>query len=90
MKPTDALKSLQELVEQNSGGCRDAEDWAEVQRLMGAIRSGIVRQYDKFDELEHWLDVYFSERKHRQHSGGLPQIRVWIYTSIDTLKGCVR
>lgn len=89
MKPLDALQSLQELIEQNSGGYRDSEEWSEIRRLLGAIRSGVVRQYDKYDELDQWLDVYFSERKHRQYTGGLPQIRVWIYTSIDTLKGCI-
>lgn len=89
MNPSEALKALQKFIEQNSGGYRDAEDWATVQRLLGAIRSGVVRQYEKFAELEHWVDVYFSERKHRQYGGGLPQIRVWISTSIDTLEGCL-
>ena len=89
MKPAEALKSLQEFVEQNSGGYRDAEEWTTVQGLLATIRSGVVRQYDKFYELEHWIDVYFSERKHRQYAGGLSQIRVWIYTAIDTVKSCL-
>lgn len=89
MKPSEALKSLQEFIEQNSGGYRDAEDWATVQGLLATIRQGVVRQYDKFDELSEWVDVYFSERKHRQYAGGLPQVRVWINTAIDTLKGCL-
>lgn len=87
MTPREAISDIKKLISEG-GGDFDHETTRRYRMALASLRHQLP-EYSaiKITEVELWLNIYFSQRKHQKYPGGLPQIQIWILTALSILEG---
>lgn len=87
MTPVQAIAEIKALVVPGGGGRADPVATKCYQTALASLRCQVSPSaFEHVTELGRLPGIYYSQRKHEKCPGGLPQIRVWILSTLDKLE----
>jgi hypothetical protein len=86
MTQLEAISKIEKLIA-DGGGYSSPTIYDEYYSAISFLRHQLPTHcFEKIKETETWLNIYYSPQKYKKYTGGLPQIKIWILTSLSVLR----